>query len=124
MSLLAYASQDDLELLQSYHACHAAIHAGRELTAWTGEGPRITITRIPDIAPGGEPVSVLTVTDRNMPFLYDSVMGEVTSRHRDLTLAVHPILVVKKGRAPILFDPDAASDPSDRVSHIHIHLAD
>lgn len=124
MSLLAYASQDDLELYNPTMLAHAAIHAGRELTAWTGEGPRITITRIPDIAPGGEPVSVLTVTDRNMPFLYDSVMGEVTSRHRDLTLAVHPILVVEKGRAPILFDPDAASDPSDRVSHIHIHLAE
>ncbi len=76
------------------------------------------------MAPQGQPVSILSVTDRNQPFLYDSVMGEVTSTHRDIHLAVHPILVVAPGEAPKLFSPDEESDPAQRISHIEIHLSE
>ena len=47
------------------------------------------------IEPGGQACSVLSVTDRNQPFLFDSVMGELTSTHRDIFLVVHPIFVIE-----------------------------
>ncbi len=52
----------------------SAVHAATELAAWNGEAPRITIADVEGVAPGGNPVSVLTVIDRDMPFLFDSVM--------------------------------------------------
>ena len=52
--------------------------------------PVISVETVDGIAPNGGDVSVLSVTDRNMPFLYDSIMGEVTSTHRDILLADAP----------------------------------
>ena len=78
---------------------------------------------IADVTPGGIAVSVLSVTDQNMPFLFESVMGEVTSTYRDLFMAVHPILVMEKGKAPATYSADHPSDPANRVSHIQLHLA-
>ncbi|QRM53618.1 NAD-glutamate dehydrogenase [Sinorhizobium sp. BG8] len=120
--LFSRASNDDLEAYSPQMLEAAAVHAFRELHEWTGTQPRVTVTTLPDIAPQGAPVSVLAVTDRNMPFLYDSVMGEVTSTHRDIHLAIHPILVLQPGKAPVLFSPDDSSDPAHRVSHIQIHI--
>ncbi|KQR79328.1 NAD-glutamate dehydrogenase [Rhizobium sp. Leaf341] len=120
--LFGRASPDDMAASQAGMLAAAAVHAYSEIKARRRDTSRVTVTDLQGDTSGGTAVSVLCVTDRNMPFLYDSVMGEVTSRHRDLLLAVHPILVVSEGSEPILFDPEEASDPADRVSHIQIHL--
>ncbi|MCF3642390.1 NAD-glutamate dehydrogenase [Rhizobium sp. TRM95111] len=121
--LFGRASNDDLDLYTPEMLALTAAHAQQEIAAWDGEAPRVTVTDIAGLAPGGTPVSVLSITDRNMPFLYDSVMGEVTSSHRDIHLAIHPILVVAPGTEPVLFSPDEESDPRHRASHIEIHLS-
>ena len=91
--LFGHASGDDLEAYSAEMLAQSAIHAADEMDAWDGETARVTIAAVEHVQPFGEPVSVLSVTGRNMPFLYDSVMGEVTSTHRDIYLAVHPILM-------------------------------
>ncbi|WP_162826055.1 hypothetical protein, partial [Escherichia coli] len=86
------------------------------LSRWTGDTPHISISQVEGVSPRDVPVTVLTIIGRNMPFLYDSVMGEVTSSYRGLYLAVHPILVrdddAKGGYR--LAEPD--DDPAGNIS--------
>ncbi|MDI7863071.1 NAD-glutamate dehydrogenase [Rhizobiaceae bacterium n13] len=121
--LFSRASSDDLQHYTPEMLALSAAHAARELDAWDRKSARVTIETIAGVEPDGVAVAVLCVTDRNMPFLYDSVMNEVTSTHRDIHLAVHPILIVQPGADIALFSTDVASDPADRVSHIQLHLA-
>ncbi len=88
----------------------------------SGASPRVNIEQVANIDPDGMPVSILSITDHNMPFLYESAMGEVTSSYRDLYMAVHPILVIEDGKQPTLYSADQPSDPAHRVSHIQLHL--
>jgi len=120
--LYGRASSDDLALYTSEMLALSAIHAASEFSQWNRNEPRVTITELEHVEPDGKPASVLSVTNRNMPFLYDSVMGEVTSTHRDIYLAVHPILVQEKSGKIELFVPGDASEVSDRASHIQIHI--
>ncbi len=121
--LFGRASNDDLEAYTPEMLALSAVHCARELAAWNRKTPRISIETVADVAPNGTPVSILSVTDHNMPFLYESVMGEVTSSYRDLFMAVHPILVMKDGEAPALYVADAPSEPANRVSHIQLHIS-
>ncbi len=121
--LFKHASKDDLQQYPSELMDQVAAHAESEIRQWDGGKPRISIETVPGIEPGGQPVSVIAVTERNMPFLYDSIMGEVTSTHRDIHLVLHPILLVQPGAPISRFDPDVESDPAHRVSHIQIHLS-
>jgi glutamate dehydrogenase len=117
------ASDDDLKLYTPEMLAHSAVHSAAELAAWDGKAPRVSIEAIANVEPGGVAVSVLSVTDHNMPFLYESVMGEVTSSYRDLFMAVHPILVIEDGKAPELYSAEHPGAPANRVSHIQLHLA-
>ncbi|MDK1375988.1 MULTISPECIES: NAD-glutamate dehydrogenase [unclassified Sinorhizobium] len=120
--LFGGASNDDLDLYTADMLALTAAHARKELARWDGGKPQVSVETVPGVAPGGTDVSIIAVTERNMPFLYDSVMGEVTSTHRDIHLAIHPILVMEPGKPIKPFDPDEESDPAHRVSHIQIHL--
>jgi len=121
--LFRRASSDDLDSYTPEMLALTAAHAQRALLLRRDDRPVISVETIEGIAPAGDDVSVLSVTDRNMPFLYDSVMGEVTSTHRDIHLAIHPIIVVENGKPAKLFDPEEKSDPANRLSHIQIHLS-
>ncbi|MBL0372283.1 NAD-glutamate dehydrogenase [Rhizobium sp. KVB221] len=121
--LFKRASDDDLKQYTPEMLAYAAVHSAGELARWNGKVPRVSIEPIANVEPGGVAVSVLSVTDHNMPFLYESVMGEVTSSYRDLHMAVHPILVTEEGKAPELYSAERRGAPANRVSHIQIHLA-
>ena len=121
--LFGRASQDDLAAYTPEMLALSARHAQHEIDNRLKDKPRITVATVEGVMPDETPVSILSVTDRNMPFLYDSVMGEVTSTHRDIHMAVHPILVIENGAPAKLFDPEEPSDPSLRISHIQIHLS-
>ncbi|SIR21784.1 glutamate dehydrogenase [Rhizobium sp. RU35A] len=120
--LFGRASPDDILAYTPEMLVASALHAGRELEAWAGDAPRITIVPVEGVAPNGVAVSVLTVIDRDMPFLFDSIMGEVTASHRDITLAVHPILDVQAGRRPSLYSHERSDAGSRHVSFVQIHL--
>lgn len=120
--LFGGASNDDLDLYSADMLALIAAHAHRELARWDGGKPQVSVESVAGVAPGGTEVSIIAITERNMPFLYDSIMGEITSTHRDIHLAIHPILVQEPGKPAKLFDPEEASDPANRVSHIQIHL--
>ncbi len=121
--LFSRASNDDLERYTPEMLALSAIHAARQLAAWNGTAPLVSLETIAGIELDGTPLSVLSIIDHNMPFLYKSAMGEVTSTYRDLYMAVHPILVIEEGQEPTLYSADHPSDPAHRVSYIQLHLA-
>ncbi|MBD8556735.1 NAD-glutamate dehydrogenase [Rhizobium sp. CFBP 8762] len=121
--LLGRASADDLDDYSVDMLGWTAAHARAEIDAWDRHEARITFSPLGDEDETNGGIQVLAVTTRNKPFLYDSVMGEVTSTHRDIRLAIHPILVVDKGGTLRVFSPQDESQPDQRVSHIQIHIA-
>ena len=120
--LFGRASTDDLEHYTPQMLADLAVHAAQCLKNWNRVRPSVTLQPVKDVEPEGVSVQVLTVIDRNMPFLFDSVMGEVTVTHRDLHLAVHPILLLEPGKEAVLRSGDHPGDPAHHVSLIQIHL--
>jgi len=119
--LFGQASNDDLARYSAEMLALASIHTADELDKWSGDA-RVSVAPIDGVTPEGIAVSVLSITDRNMPFLYESVMGEVTSSYRDVSMAVHPILPLQEDGRPAL-KAAANSDAGKRLSHIQLHLA-
>ncbi|HVZ52609.1 MAG TPA: NAD-glutamate dehydrogenase domain-containing protein, partial [Pseudolabrys sp.] len=67
-------------------------------------------------------ITVLEIVNDDMPFLFDSVMGELAERHLPVRLVAHPVFGVKReaGRLVALGARDMAG--SQRESCILIHL--
>jgi len=75
----------------------------------------------------GRPMTVITVVNDNMPFLFNSVLGEITQSVGEPALVLHPVLAVvhSKDGTELLGDagPGKPEDGVDRVSLIHVHIA-
>ena len=78
--------------------------------------------------PGAErikAISIIEIVNDNMPFLLDSVMGELTERGIEVHLVVHPILTIERDTGGMLvgFRGEApANGTALRESFIHIHI--
>ncbi|MGN6303937.1 MAG: NAD-glutamate dehydrogenase [Mesorhizobium sp.] len=75
----------------------------------------------------GRPLSVITVVNDNMPFLFDSILGEIAEMAGEPTLVTHPVLAVRHGKAgveEILGDGGLVREDSthDRLSVVHVHV--
>lgn len=66
-------------------------------------------------------VTVVEIVNDDMPFLLDSVMGELADHRVEVRLVAHPVLDVKRagGRLSALGAADAGTDA--RESFIHVH---
>jgi glutamate dehydrogenase len=79
-------------------------------------------------APGAErikAISIIEIVNDNMPFLLDSVMGELTERAIEVHLVVHPIFTIERDTGGMLvgFRGEApANGTALRESFIHIHI--
>ena len=71
-------------------------------------------------------ISVIEIVNDDMPFLVDSVMGELTERGLDVRLVAHPILLVQRdGKSGALTAPPGeprSGKDGLRESFIHIHF--
>ncbi|MCM2402165.1 NAD-glutamate dehydrogenase [Rhizobium sp. S153] len=121
--LFGRASGDDLDNYTPEMLAFSSLRAASDIAAWDGKAPRVVIAPIADVTPAGTPVSVLSIIERNKPFLYDSVMGEVTSLYRDIFMAVHPILSIVPGGPVSLAGADEEAQGAIRTSYIQLHLA-
>ncbi len=122
--LFGRASGDDLDNYTPEMLAFSSLRAAADIAAWDGDTPRVVIAPVADVTPAGTPVSVLSIIERNKPFLYDSVMGEVTSLYRDIFMAVHPILSVVPGGQVSLANPEEEEpEGAIRTSYIQLHLA-
>ena len=68
-------------------------------------------------------VTVLDIANDDMPFLVDSVAGELHERGLAISLLVHPIFSIDRDAAGNLIKLEAARDGAGRrESFIHIHI--
>src|SRR6476659_3746773 len=85
--------------------------------------PKIRCETVPLTASGGrKAVSVIEVVNDDMPFLVDSVMGELAERRLDVHLVAHPMFGVTRNNGKLVA-LGASDGQSKRESFIHIHLA-
>jgi glutamate dehydrogenase len=69
-------------------------------------------------------VSILEIVNDNMPFLLDSIMGELTEHGIDVRLVVHPIFSIERDTAGSLIGFSGEDTPTgamQRESFIHVH---
>jgi glutamate dehydrogenase len=68
-------------------------------------------------------VSVLEIINDDMPFLVDSVVGELNSRGLDIRLFVHPVFIVERDLAGRLVNfKGSRTVGGQRESFIHLHV--
>ena len=75
----------------------------------------------------GRPVSVITIVNDNMPFLLDSIMGELNDHVSQIFMVVHPVLDIEREKdepGTILGEASqlAPAKGVERVSLVQIHL--
>jgi glutamate dehydrogenase len=84
----------------------------------------IAVDTDPSLVRNGRPLTAVTVVNDNMPFLFDSVLGEITDTAGEPSFVTHPVIGVRhgnKGVSEIVTD-GAKIHGLDRVSVIHIHI--
>jgi glutamate dehydrogenase len=67
-------------------------------------------------------VTVIEVTNDDMPFLVDSVMGEIADRRLDVRLVAHPVLGVGRDGDVMVMVGAPDSPGGIRESFIHVHV--
>ncbi len=85
--------------------------------------PKIRCETVPLNASGErKSISVIEIVNDDMPFLVDSVMGEIADRRLDVRLVAHPVLGVRRDGGKLVALGAADEVASARESFIHIHL--
>ena len=85
--------------------------------------PKIRCETVP-LTDSGErkAVTVIEIVNDDMPFLVDSVMGEIAERRLDVRLVAHPVFGVTRDGGKLDGARRARRRRSARESFIHIHL--
>jgi glutamate dehydrogenase len=121
--LFARVVPEDVARYAPEDLARLAEHAFDFLVERPPGAPKIRCTTVPlQSAADRKAVSVVEVVNDDMPFLLDSVMGELADRRLDVRLVAHPVLGVKRenGKLTAIGAADAAG--ATRESFIHIHL--
>jgi glutamate dehydrogenase len=66
--------------------------------------------------------SVIEIANDDMPFLLDSVMGELAERRLDVRLVVHPVFGVRRQQGKLVAIGATSDADTVRESFIHIHI--
>ncbi|MEX3011851.1 NAD-glutamate dehydrogenase [Hoeflea sp. TYP-13] len=125
--LLGHVSADDVLLYRPESLAAACIHAHEQIEQWNGDNTRIFVGPVEGIDLAGRSLTVVSIVDHNMPFIYDSIMGEVSNAHRDICLAAHPVIKLRRATDGAIKDIDLAvagqtEDGWQKVSVVQIHL--
>ena len=117
--LFGLAVPEDLE---RYGADELAAIAERSWSFLAERSPGVPKLRFePAAAPRG--IAVLEIVNDDMPFLVDSVVGELNQRGLDIRLFVHPVFVVERDSAGRLITfKGARTTGGQRESFIHLHI--
>ncbi|WP_315926067.1 NAD-glutamate dehydrogenase [Mesorhizobium sp. SP-1A] len=125
--LLARTPQEDLADYSAADLARAAELAEAAVARHRHGESVIAVEADARVSSQGRPLAVITVVNDNMPFLFDSILGEVTESAGEPTLVAHPVITVRRDRtgavAEILGDgghprEDAAHE---RLSVVQIH---
>ncbi|UVK56291.1 NAD-glutamate dehydrogenase [Mesorhizobium sp. AR02] len=125
--LLARAPAEDIAAYEVADLERAADLAGQAVAGHKKGECVVAVETDSGVVREGRPVTVITVVNDNMPFLFDSILGEITETSGEPTLVTHPVITVrhgKRGVEEILGDGNFAKDDGnhDRLSVIHVHI--
>ena len=124
--LLSRTTSEDVSAYHASDLDKAAEFARRAVLRQRRGESVVAIDRGSGIESAGRPVTVITVVNDNMPFLFNSILGEITETAGEPSLVAHPVILVRHGRggvSEILGDPATAkSDAADKVSVIQVHV--
>lgn len=125
--LLARAPAEDIAPYDVADLERAADLAGQAVATHKKGECVVAVDADSGVVRDGRPMTVVTVVNDNMPFLFDSILGEITETSGEPTLVTHPVIVVRHGKGgveEILGDGNFAKDDGshDRLSVIHVHI--
>jgi glutamate dehydrogenase len=117
--LFGHAAPDDLARYTPGELAAIAEQSWSMLGQRRANAPKIRFE--PALAPRS--VSVLGIVNDDMPFLLDSVVGELNQRGLDIRLLVHPVFSVERDEAGNLVAfRGIVKDQGRPESFIHIHI--
>src|SRR5215472_15945337 len=117
--LFELAAPEDLRQCGAADLASIAEQSWSFLAERRAETPKIRFEPLP----GMRDLAVLEIVNDDMPFLVDSVVGELNGRGLEIRSFVHPVFVIRRdatGRL-ISFEPSPAAD-ARRESFIHFHV--
>ncbi|MBX3598962.1 MAG: NAD-glutamate dehydrogenase [Rhizobiaceae bacterium] len=123
--LIDRASPEDIAVYDQNALARASELAEQALLRHQRGGSIISIDSDPAVVLNGKPITVVTVVNDNMPFLFDSILGEVTDAAGQPHFVTHPVLTVEHGKGgveKITGENGSKSESADKVSVIHIHV--
>ncbi|RWB72041.1 MAG: NAD-glutamate dehydrogenase [Mesorhizobium sp.] len=123
--LLARAPAEDIAAYDAADLERAGELAARAVASHRKGESVVAVDADSDVVCDGRPVTVITVVNDNMPFLFDSILGEITESSGQPTLVTHPIVTVRHGKAgvvEVLGDGGKEDDEHERLSVVHVHV--
>ncbi len=125
--LLARTPEEDLAVYDAADLDRAAVLAERAVLRHRKGESVVSVETESGVSREGKPVTVITVVNDNMPFLFDSIIGEITEIAGEPLLVTHPVISVKHGKAgvaEIIGDAGSAKGEAglDRLSVVHVHV--
>jgi glutamate dehydrogenase len=125
-ALFSHAEPEDLMHFDPRALAALAAQAWSLLAARPPGTPRIRLDPPSPVLgpPGRRDDSVLQIVNDDMPFLLDSVLGELSERGVEVRFVVHPVFSVMRDDAGHLlnFKGRASVDGALRESFIHLHV--
>ncbi|WP_336055283.1 NAD-glutamate dehydrogenase [Nitratireductor sp. CH_MIT9313-5] len=125
-AMVARAPSEDLAAYDRSDVDHAVRLAAACLAVHKPGDSIVEIEPVSDIRHEGRAVTTITVVNDNMPFLFDSVLGEIADSGGEPILVLHPVLLVRHdahGVSEVLGDASVkAVADAEKVSLIHVHL--
>jgi glutamate dehydrogenase len=127
--LFARTAPEDLLVYEARELAELAREAWAFLAVRAPGAPKIRFVSPP--ASAGDrlkTISVIEVINDDMPFLVDSLMGELTERGLGVRLVAHPIFAVTRGKdgkltgAPAEARGDGGKTAARNESFIHVHI--
>ena len=120
VELYARAAPDDLERCSPEELAGIAEQSWSFLLQRPPAAPKVAFAP----RPSSPAIAVLEILNDDMPFLVDSVLGELGEHALDIRLLVHPVFMVERDEAGRLtaFKGTRKTD-GRRESFIHIHVA-
>ncbi|PSH60601.1 NAD-glutamate dehydrogenase [Phyllobacterium endophyticum] len=122
--LFARAPEEDLAVYDSGALTASAKLAEDALSRFKSGQPLIDLSENNVIHRDGRPITVITLINDNMPFLLDSVLGEISERVTAVYLVLHPVMDIDRGKNSIIgaAGPEKPGPDVARVSVMQIHV--
>jgi len=116
--LFAGATAEDLQDCGAAELASIAERSWSFLAERRPQGPKIRFDPLPE----RRGISMLEIVNDDMPFLVDSIVGELNSRGLEIRLLVHPVFLVSRDATGRLVSFDEHAPGARRESFVHFHI--